>query len=58
VGRTVSFTVIKLFVFTGVNKVVNDGSKIVIVSPQQALLNFTVGESKTNRRFVVADKMM
>jgi len=46
VGRTVSFTVIKVSVFTGVNKIVNDGSKIVIVAPQQALLNFTVGEGK------------
>ena len=41
-GRTVSFTVIKLFVFTGVNKIVNDGSKIIIVAPQQALLTFSV----------------
>lgn len=47
-----------MFVFTGVNKIVNDGNKIVIVVPQQALLNFTVGESQTNRGFVVADKIM
>jgi hypothetical protein len=54
-GRTVSFAVIKVFVFTGVN---NDVSKIVIVAPQQALLNFTVGEIQTNRGVVVTDKMM
>jgi hypothetical protein len=58
VGRTVSVTAIKVFLVTGVNKIVNDGSEIVIVAPQQALLNFTVGESQTNRGLVVADKMI
>jgi hypothetical protein len=57
VGGTVSFTVIKVYVYTGVNKIVNYGSKIVIAAPRQVLLNFTVGESQTSRGFVVADKM-